>query len=340
MAREFGTAKGQTAHLYELEGEGGLRAQLTDYGATLVALFVKDKNGVERDVVCGYDSATDYERENCFFGATVGRNANRIANSKVTISGVTYDLEVNDNENNLHSGSNGLGDRMWQVKEQSKNAITFTILDEAFSDDFPGNLTMDVTYTLTADNTVEIHYVGSSDADTVCNFTNHSYFNLNGHDSGTVHGHKLLMNAANFTPIPDGKAIPTGEIAPVAGTPLDFTEEKTIGRDINADYDQLVFVNGYDHNFVIDEDAEFVARVTGEESGIVMVMKTDLPGVQLYTGNWIGGQVGKGGATYVKQGALCLESQYFPNAANQEGFASPILLAGEVYDTTTVYQFL
>lgn len=337
--KEFGKVGTETAHLYEIKGKNGIRAELTEYGATLVQLLVNDKNGHEVDVVCGYDCVEDYVKNTCYFGATVGRNANRIANAKFTLNGKTIELEQNDNENNLHSGKNGLSDRMWSVKSQCENAITFAIRDEAYSDDFPGNLEVEVTYTLTDDNALEIHYHAITDEDTICNFTNHSYFNLNGHDAGLVYDHELIINANEYTPDIDSKAIPTGELCDVTGTPFDFRKPKTIGAEIESGDQQLVYVNGYDHNYVINQSKDYVARVTGDKSGIVMEMKTDLPGVQLYTANFIGGQIGKGGAQYVKRGALCLESQYFPNNINQENFESAILRKGEVYDTTTSYRF-
>ncbi len=332
--KSFGMAKNKETHLYELTGSTGLTATVTDYGATLVSLVVK---GI--DVVTGYDSVEGYMNNTCFFGATVGRNANRIANARCVIDGKEYQLEVNDNENNLHSGANHLGSRVWDVKAQGDNFITFSILDEDMSDDFPGNLQMEVTYTLTDENALEIKYHGVCDADTVCNFTNHTYFNLNGHDTGLVTGHKFLLNANEFTPVIDGKAIPTGELQSVEGTPFDFRVEKTIGQDIEKDDDQLRYGTGYDHNFAIDFSKDFVARLTGDQSGIVMEVVTDLPGIQLYTGNFIEGQIGKGGVKHVKRGALCLETQYFPNAVNESRFESPILKANEAYDTVTTYRF-
>lgn len=335
----FGKVGNETAHLYELRGKNGLRAEVTEYGATLVSLYAPDKDGKEVDVVCGYDSAEEYVKGTCYFGATVGRNANRIANACCIIDGKEIKLEQNDNENNLHSGKNGLSKRMWNVKEASDQAITFAIRDEAFSDDFPGNLDVEVTYSVTDENAIEIHYHAVSDADTVCNFTNHSYFNLNGQASGLVYGHKLELASNAFTPDIDSKAIPTGEIRDVTGTVFDFRNGRTIGQDVDSDDEQIQFVGGYDHNFVIDQSKDFTARVYGDQTGIAMEMTTDLPGVQLYTGNYIGGQVGKGGITYQRRGALCLESQYFPNSVNQDNFESAILKKGDVYDTTTAYRF-
>jgi aldose 1-epimerase len=201
---------------------------------------------------------------------------------------------------------------------------------------------VEITYTLTDDNAVVLHYTGSSDADTVANITNHTYFNLGGHDSGSVMDQELKLYAEAYTPVRDGQAIPTGEIAPVAGTPMDFTTAKKIGRDIDADFEQLTFVGGYDHNFVLSREAgepKQIAEAYCEATGIVMEAFTDCPGVQFYAGNFITEHKGKDGATYDKRHGFCLESQYYPNSINQEGFASPLLRAGEKYDTTTSYRF-
>lgn len=343
MKSQFGTTKkGEAASLYELRNANGMRITATDFGATVVSIFVKDKDGNERDVIDGYDSVTGYEENSCYFGATIGRNGNRIANSKFTLDGVEYQLDVNDNENNLHSGKNGTSERMWQVKSVDDSKITFVIEDKEEDQGFPGTAVMEVTYEVTPENAFKVSYHAVADKKTVFNMTNHAYFNLNGHESGDVYSQELQLAASHFTPVSDGRAIPTGEILVVEGTPFDFRQAKPIGQDINADDEQLKFVNGYDHNFALDKTGAGVERigsVYAPESGIEMFIDTDCIGVQLYTGNFIAGQIGKGGAAYVKNGAFCLETQYFPNAINEENFTSPITEANVPYETTTIYTF-
>lgn len=339
----FGTTKtGCEASTYEIDNGRGVRLIATDFGATVVSIFVKDKNGTERDVILGYDDLASYERAECYFGATVGRNANRIANAKVTIDGVEYQLEQNDNENSLHSGSNGVSVKMWDVEEYTDTKITFGYTSRDMEQGFPGNCRMQVTYEVTAQNEFKITYHVVSDKKTVINMTNHSYFNLAGQENGNVLDQTLQIAASHYTPMIDSKSIPTGEIAAVEGTPFDFRKEKPIGQDIKASHEQLVFANGYDHNFAIDKTKDGVEKIASaycRESGIRMDVYTDLPGVQLYTANFVGGQHGKKGAEYVQNSAFCLETQYYPNAVNEPNFASPVFDAGQPYDSTTVYAF-
>lgn len=339
----FGTTKnGCAASTYEIGNGRGVRLIATDFGATVVSIFVKDKNGTERDVILGYDDLASYERAECYFGATVGRNANRIANAKVTIDGVEYELEKNDNENNLHSGSNGVSVKMWDVEEYTDTKITFGYTSKDMEQGFPGNCQMHVTYEVTEQNEFKITYHIVSDKKTVINMTNHSYFNLAGQENGNVLDQTLQIAASHYTPMKDSKSIPTGEISSVEGTPFDFRKEKPIGQDIKASHEQLIFANGYDHNFAIDKTKDGVEKIASaycSESGIRMDVYTDLPGVQLYTANFVGGQHGKKGAVYVQNSAFCLETQYYPNAVNEPNFASPVFDAGQPYDSTTVYAF-
>lgn len=341
----FGTSKnGEAVTVYTLENAGGASVRVTDYGAALVSIIVPDKNGAMQDVLLGYDNVTGYENNTCYFGAVIGRNGNRIANAKVTIDGVTYSLDQNDNENNLHSGKKGVDTVVWDVKEQTENTITLTYTSVDAEQGFPGNMDMEVTYVLTDDNTVEINYKAVSDKDTVANFTNHAYFNLAGHASGDILAQELMVKASNFTPVIDAKAIPTGEIVPVAGTPMDFTTAKPIGKDIESDYIQLIHGGGYDHNYVLDKSSkgafELMAEAYAPSTGIFMEAYTDCPGVQLYTGNFITTQNGKQGAVYHKRQGFCLESQYYPNSVNEPNFEAPILKAGETYTSKTSYKFL
>lgn len=341
--KDFGIIKdGRQASAYTIANSKGMRAVLCDYGATIVDLYVKGREDKVYDVSVGYDNVTDYENGTCYFGATVGRNANRISDAKITIDGVEYDLGANDNENNLHSGVNGSSAVLWEVKEHKENAITFSYLSKDLEQGFPGNATMEVTYTVTEEDELDISYRCVTDKKTVMNMTNHCYFNLNGYNSGTVYTQQLQINASAYTPVKDAKSIPTGELAPVEGTAFDFRQMKAIGRDIENDEEQLTYGTGYDHNFVLDRHGkglETAAIAYAPESGIRMEVLTDCPGIQLYSGNFIKGVKGKNGAVYPKRGAFCLETQYFPNAINEPNFDMPLLDAGEVYESRTVYKF-
>ncbi len=338
--KSFGSTAAGGASLYTIENTKGMRVLVTDFGASLVSVFVKDKNGKDTDVILGYENAAQYEKETCYFGATVGRNCNRISDAKITIDGTQYILDANDNENNLHSGANGLSGRIWDVKEHLEHKITLAIEDADMQQGFPGNAAITLTYEVTEENGLKITYHAVSDKKTVFNFTNHSYFNLNG--EGTAEDHILQIKASHYTPVKNEKAIPTGEIASVEGTPFDFRTPKAIGRDIGADNEQLHYGNGYDHNFAIDKEQagmETVASVYSEKSGIRMDVSTDCIGIQLYTANFIQGQKGKDGVVYNDRDALCLETQYFPNAINEPNFTPPLTEAKEEYHTQTVYTF-
>ena len=336
------TKKGEEATLYVLENKNHTTVKVTDYGATLVAFVFTDKNGKRRDVVLGYDDVTGYEEHGSYFGATVGRNGNRIANSQMVINGKVWKIEANEKGNNLHSGKNGFNSRMWKVAKSSDTSITFSHYSPQEEQGFPGNMDVEVTYTITENDTVEISYQAKADADTVMNFTNHTYFNLGGQDSGVITGQKLQILADAFTPVKDSTCIPTGEIVPVEGTPMDFRTMKPIGQDIDADFEQLKFTGGYDHNYVLSDktgEMRVMANAYCEETGIAMEASTDCCGVQLYAGNFIGEQTGKGGAAYHDRSAFCLESQFYPNAVNEPDFPSPVVKAGHTYHTETSYRF-
>lgn len=341
--RVFGkVADGTEYSIWSFTNKNNMTMTLTDLGATIVNVFVPDKDGVVRDMVLGYDTPQEYLDNDGYFGTVIGRNGNRIDKAKIEINGKVYQLAVNDNENNLHSGPNGFDTRKYDVAEVTDNSIKFTIFSPDGDEGFPGNFTASVTYTLTDDNEIVLHYEATTDADTVANMTNHTYFNLGGHDGGTILDHVMTLNAPHYTPVRDAQAIPTGEIAPVAGTPMDFTAGRVIGLDIDADFDQLVYGGGYDHNFVLSAEAgewKKMSETYCEKTGIVMEGYTDCCGVQFYAGNMITKRTGKGGAAYDKRHGFCLESQFYPNAINQEGFATSLLKAGEKYDTKTVYKF-
>ena len=339
MVCNFGkTSKGE-AKLYTMKNGNGCEMAVTDFGAALVKVIVPDKDGEKKDVVLGYDSADLYEAGGTYFGATVGRVANRIGDAQFELNGVTYPLTANDNKNSLHGGKNYYNKRMWKVTEEKVNSITFCLNSQHLDQGYPGNAEICVTYTLTEENEVKIHYHAVSDADTIMNLTNHSYFNLSGNDSGDVLEQEVIINADSFTRA-DYESIPTGEIVSVEGTPMDFRVYKAIGEEIDEKYEALVLGKGYDHNWVINGTGmRKAAMMCSKQTGIVMEVYTDLPGMQFYTGNFIEREPGKGGTEYKRRHGACFETQYFPDAVHKENFEGPVIKAGEVYDTTTVYKF-
>ena len=334
--RSFGNAT-----MYTFENKNGMVMEVTDFGAVLYSLMVPDKDGNLVDVNLGYATPEAYAKETSGFGATIGRNGNRIGGAKFTLNGKVYELAPNNNGNNLHSGHDYYQHRMWTVKETTENSIVFSLHSPDGDQGFPGNFDVDVTYTLTDDNELKIDYDGMADADTVINMTNHSYFNLNGHASGNILEHELWVDADAFTAT-DDKLIPTGEIRSVEGSPMDFRVKKLVGRDIDADYDALNYAGGYDHNWCLNNNGEFkkVIEISSDLSGITMEVYTDLPGVQIYAGNFLVSEPGKSGATYKKRQGICFETQHYPDAINHDNFPSPVVKKGEAYKTTTVYKFV
>ncbi len=334
------TKNGETASLFVLKNKNHMKAVVSDFGATLVQLWVPDENGQLHDVVLGYDDVAGYEESTTYFGATVGRVANRIKNASFELNGVTYKMEKNDGENALHSGRNFTNKRMWEVKEQDASHITLALFSPDGDQGFPGDVEIQVTYTLTDENEVKIHYYAVPKKDTLLGLTNHSYFNLSGHASGDVLDQEVMIDADAFT-IADAQSIPTGEIILVEGTPMDFRVMKPIGQDIEKDYGALVFGQGYDHNWVLNGNGmRKVAVMYSDETELTMEVYTDMPGMQFYTGNFIVEEKGKDGAVYTRRNGACFETQYFPDAINKENFAKPIVRAGEVYETTTIYKFV
>lgn len=342
--KSFGQiADGTEANLYTICNSNGMKAEVTEFGASLVSLTVKDAQGKDTDVILGHDNALGYQKEMSCFGSVVGRNCNRISFAETEIDGVKYSLEANDNDNMLHSGSQGTAWRMWKVTEYTENKIVLAIEDAHLQQGFPGNAQISVTYEVTEQGELSIRYHATADKKTVFNFTNHAYFNLNGAGSGTALNHTLQIMASHYTPVENSHAIPTGEIAEVAGTPFDFREPKPIGKDIAADDAQLKYTSGYDHNFVIDKKqngVELAAIAHSDKSGIRMEVWTDCVGMQLYTGNHLDGEQGKNGIIYHNADAFCLETQYFPNAVNEPNFVSPLTDAGAAYDSQTIYRFM
>lgn len=339
----FGTTKkGEEAKLYTLENGNGMKAVVSDFGAVLVKLIVKDQEGNSRDVVWGYDTVAGYESNGVYLGATIGRNANRIGKSKFTMGGKEYTLDVNDGPNNLHGGFDGYHARMWNaIADEANNAVTFTLESADMDQGFPGNATVKVTYTLKEDNTLALSYEAVSDKETVFNMTNHSYFNLDGAESDSILEQMVWIDSDEFTEA-DAESIPTGKLIPVEGTPMDFRTYRVIGQDIDADYEPLKFGAGYDHNWVLKNNGKMatVAKMKSEKSGIVMEVSTDLPGMQLYVGNFLNNELGKDGKKYARRSAACFETQFFPDAVNHDNFQSPVFRAGEKYETVTEYKFV
>lgn len=336
------TKKKETSHIFELVNKNGLKLKVTDYGATIVSIIVKDAKGEEKDVALGYDSVSDYENNGYYFGATVGRNANRIANASCVLDGVKYQLEDNDNGNSLHSGRNGLNGVLWNIESETTNSVVFSYYSKDMEQDFPGNMKASVTYTVTEKNEICIDYAAVSDKTTVANFTNHTYFNLNGHGSGSIENHMLTLYAKEYTPIIDEKSIPTGEIISVAGTPMDFTTVKRIGEDIKAEDEQIKYGGGYDHNYVLSKEhgtMKLAAKAIGDQTNLTMELYTDCPGVQFYTGNFIEKHNGKSGQIYDARHGFCLEPQFYPNAVNEPRFASPVIEAKKPYVSHIKYVF-
>lgn len=343
MVSNFGkTNEGADVVMYTLKSASGMEVDIISLGAALRAIRVPDRDGKVRDVLLGYDTPAEYQNVRGYLGAVIGRNGNRIANAKVTIDGVTYSLEANDNENNLHSGSDGFHAVLWQAAEADESHVVLTYHSPDGEQGFPGNMDASVTYTLTDAGELVIAYKATADKKTVANFTNHAYFNLDGHESGSAESQKLEILASNYTPVVDGKAIPTGEIASVEGTPMDFRQMTEIGARINDDFDQLIYTSGYDHNYVLDNadgSLQLAARAKSDVSGIQMDVYTTCIGVQFYAGNFVGGQTGKDGVSYGKHQGFCLETQYFPNSVNEKNFKQPFLSPGETYESVTKYCF-
>ena len=343
IAMEFGVnKKGEPAKLFVFKNQNGMEMQVSDFGATLHKLLVPDRNGNKRDVVLGYDDPTAYEGPSgTFFGATVGRHANRIGKAMFEYGGVQYHLEKNNGNNNLHSGTDFWSFRIWNVKETTENSITFSLHSPDGDQGYPGTVDVDVKYTLTENNSIVIDYHATTDADTPINMTNHSYFNLSGHESGTVREQILWIDADGFTKT-DSELIPTGEIVPVEGTPMDFRVRKTIGLEIDSDYEAIKIGNGYDHNWALNNRGESrkVAELFSQESGICMEVFTDLPGVQIYTANFVQNELGKNGVVYQKNQGVCFETQYYPDSLNHKNFPSCICKKDEEYRTKTEYRFV
>ncbi len=330
----FGTlSTGEAVTAARLINANGMSVTVLDYGATIQSVIVPDKNGNPVDVVLGYDTVADYEANDGYLGATVGRVANRIGDAAFTLNGTTYRLAKNDGENHLHGGLRGFDKRLWDMRAEHDRIVCSRLSPDG-EEGYPGNLAVTVTFTLTDNGALSITYDADTDADTPVNLTNHSYFNLDG--SADVLAHRLQVFADRFCEN-DAGCLPTGRLLEVAGTAFDFRMEKAIGADIGADHEQLRLAGGYDHNFCLT--GRRAAVLCSEVSGICMTVDTDRPGMQVYSSNFLTRRAGKGGRIMDRRGALCLETQLYPNALALPAFPSPILRAGQHLHTETVYSF-
>jgi aldose 1-epimerase len=344
---DFGkTPEGHAVELYTLRNAKGMEATIMTYGGIVTSLKVADKNGKFDDIVLGYDNLDGYLKSSPYFGALIGRYGNRIANGKFLLDGQTYTLAINNAPNSLHGGVKGFDKVVWTVDEAEVGEhgpkLELTYLSKDGEEGYPGNLKAKATYTLTEDNALQLKFKATTDKDTVCNLTHHSYFNLAG--GGGVLGHIVQINADTFTPVDSG-LIPTGELKPVAGTPFDFRTPTAIGAHINeTNNEQIKFAGGFDDNWVLTKksagELSLAARVSEPATGITMEVWTTSPGLQFYTGNFLDGTItGKGGRVYQPRNAFCMEPQHFPDSPNQPAFPTTELKPGETYKNTIIYKF-
>jgi aldose 1-epimerase len=344
----FGTTPaGERVDRYTLSN-GRMRVRILTYGGILQSIEVPDRRGRLGNVTLGFDNLADYVARSPYFGCITGRYANRIAEGKFTLDGTIYTLPINNPPNSLHGGTVGFDKHVWaatEIRNRTSVGLRLTFTSPAGDQGYPGTLRTTVTYTLTADNGIRMDYHATTDAPTVVNLTNHAYFNLAGEGSGSVEGHRLTLSAHRYTPV-DDTLIPTGAIDPVAGTPMDFTRSTAIGARIRDSFQQLVIGRGYDHNYVLDRrdntytKLELAARVTEPTTGRTLTIVTTEPGIQFYSGNFLDGTlVGTSGRMYRQGDGFALETQHYPDSPNQPAFPSTVLRPGQVYQTTTVYQF-
>lgn len=343
-SQHFGvTPEGEEVQLFSLTNDQGMEVRITNYGGIITAIYVPDRNGKLDDVVLGHETLEGYLNRSRYFGALIGRYANRIACGRFCLHGISYSLAKNNGDNHLHGGLKGFDKVVWSAREIQDSGVAgleLTYLSKDGEEGYPGNLETRVTYVLTNGNELRIEYFATTDQNTIINLTNHSYFNLAG--GGTVLDHQLAINADNFTPV-NKVLIPTGEIRSVKDTPLDFTCRTAIGARINNHDEQLCFAGGYDHNFVLRTETETfrkAATVYEPMTGRVMEVSTTQPGMQFYSGNFLDGSIaGKSGRVYIKHSGCCFETQHFPDSPNQPSFPSTLLKPGEEYKHTTVFKF-
>jgi aldose 1-epimerase len=344
--KPFGKVDGKNVSLYTLANDKGMTMSVTDYGGTITSFFAPDRTGKMDDIVLGYDNLDGYVKKSPFFNAIIGRYGNRIGNARFSLAGKEYALPANDGPNCLHGGEKGFDKVVWNSRESRRNdavGVEFTYESKDGDQGFPGTLLATVVYWLTNNNEFAIDYTATADKETVVNLTQHNYWNLSGENSGDILGHELTVFAHRYTPV-DAVAIPTGELALVKGTPMDFTAPTAVGSRIGADFEQLTLGKGYDHNWVIDrntaESLEPAALLVDRKSGRRMEVFTTEPGIQFYSGNFLDGSItGKKGKPYAIRNGLCLETQHFPDSPNKPRFPSTVLRPGERYKSKTTYKF-
>jgi len=344
--REFGKlADGTTVDIYTLRNRNGVQVEITNYGGAVVSIKTPDRRGQMADIVLGYSDLGGYVADTSYFGALIGRYANRIAQGKFTLNGVEYQLAQNNGVNHLHGGVRGFNKVVWYAIELNLRdgvLLQLAYVSKDKEEGYPGNLSVIATYMLTDANDLRIVYTATTEKETVVNLTHHSYFNLAGAGAGDVLNHQLKINANGFTPV-DETLIPTGELKTVKGTPFDFSRATAIGSRINKADEQLIRGKGYDHNFVLNKkghELSLAASVYEPSSGRAMEMWTTEPGMQLYTGNFLDKVHGKAGKIYNYRGGFCLEAQHFPDSPNKPSFPSTVLKPGQRYTQTTVYKFM
>lgn len=333
---------GKEVQLFTLVNKTGAKAMITNFGGRLVGLFVPGKDGKLVDVVAGFSSIEGYQKSTePYFGATIGRYGNRIAKGSFSLDGKTFKLFTNNGPNTLHGGKKGYQDVVWDARQVDGQTLELHYLSKDMEEGFPGNLNVKVTYTLTDENAVKISYEATTDKNTIVNLTNHAFFNLNGSQSGSILDHQVKIAASQYTPV-DSTLIPTGKLEEVTGTPFDFSKGKRIGEEVNVDHAQLKNGKGYDHNFVLNPHGinDAVAVVTGDQTGIVMSVYTDQPGLQFYSGNFMQSKnTMKGNHKDDFRTAFALETQHFPDSPNQPSFPSTVLKPGELYRSVSIYKF-
>lgn len=336
----FGVTKDLSkVYKFTITNNNGTEVDIINYGATITSFRIKDDFGKIDDIVLGYDNISDYENGDKFFGSTIGRNANRISKSSFKLNGKLYTLNNNEDENHLHGGKVGFHKKTWDYKVK-EHGVLFTYISEDMEEGYPGRCTVNVEFSLTDFDELCINYTGETTEDTILNLTNHSYFNLNGHSSGSVLEHSLMVNADNYTPIKQN-CIPTGEICKVDDTPFDLRKARRICDVINKEHEQLLYGNGIDHNYCIngeDNELKLGAILESNNKKRKLFVYTTAPGIQIYTGNYIGNERGKDGIVYNRYSGICLETQYYPDSINIDKFSSPILRTGELYKSTTIYK--
>ena len=344
--KEWGTVANQKVYLYSLTNKNGMRVSLSNIGAAIQSVFVKDKNGVFDDVVLGYDTVAGYQHDPFYTGTIVGRYANRIAGAMVEIEGKTWQLTAKEGGFHHHGGKEGFNKKIWTPVLLDKSeglGLTFSLFSPDGDEGFPGNLQVTVKYTLNDHDQLIVEYSCETDKSTVINLTQHAYFNLAGHNKGSITDHQLQVNAKQYLPVND-MVVPNGNLADISGTPFDFSMPKPIGQDIDADHEQINLGSGYDHSWVLkkehSQEVVLAVQATEDKSGRKLTVYTTEPALHIYTGNFLDGSVkGKDGYAYQRREGFCLETQNYPDSPNKPHFPSALLKAGEVFSSKTIFEF-